>query len=157
MPKMCLAQWLAQHKCSLIVSQYYCYFKRNTLNHPERWAWLSPFYRLRGVSMVQLCSQFLWQISAYFQGQVRCPFCATQAPEPPSQLWLLRGVNACSQSQPPSCCKAMRTGSGSMGSFFAVIPVSSRIHGKSWLDICWPTGSSRHSTQWPQVGFVSFS
>lgn len=43
----------------------------------------------------------------------------------------------------PSHWKSMRTASGSMGSFFAVIPASSRTRGKSWQGICWPTGNLR--------------
>lgn len=66
---MCLAQWLVQNKCLGKVSPRYCYFKLITLNPSwELGLIVSILYvskpSLGGVTLVQFCSQFLWQVSA---------------------------------------------------------------------------------------------
>lgn len=81
--------------------------------------------RLRGVMVVQLCSQFLWQVSAHLQGQVRCPLSVPPGPHTFLSVLVAAWCEYLFKVIIPHC-KCMMTGSGSKGLSSAVIPVSSR-------------------------------
>lgn len=141
---MCLAQWLDQNTCSLNVSQHYYYFKSKP---PWEMGLIVSILRtrrarLRGVMVVQLCSQLLWQVSAHLQGQVRCPLSVLPGPHTFLSVLVAAWCEYLFKVIIPHC-KCMRTSSGSKGLSSAVIPVSSRVHGESWLYICWLIGNLR--------------